>query len=304
MNKPLALFLDHLKNARNYSDKTIESYQRDIEKFFIFLSEEDVNMDEVDAIVIRNFFTKELTSGVSKRSCKRRLCALKQFYKFLLKEELISEDPFIFIESPKTEKRYPRVLYKEQIESLIQENRKRTDPLMLRDQAILTTLYYSGIRASELCALTLQDIALKQRKIRIQHGKGNKERIIPINDICRNDIDNYIKHSRGDLLALVKRDDEKTPFLFLNSKGYPLTVRGLEYILDSIEQKTGTYLDLHPHILRHSFATHLLENGADIRIIQELLGHESINATQVYTHVTEKAMQDAYNNSHPRAHKK
>lgn len=301
MNKPLALFLDYLKNARNYSNMTIESYKRDIEKFFTFINNEDINMDEVDAIVIRNFFTNEIVSGVSKRSCKRRLCALKQFYKFLQKNGYVNEDPFLFIESPKTEKRYPRVLYKEQVEQLIDENRKRNDSLMLRDQAILTTLYFSGIRASELCALNIQDVALKQRKIRIEHGKGNRERIVPINDVCRNDIENYIKHSRTDLLALTK---EQTPRLFLNGKGNPLTVRGLEYILDSIEQKTGTFVGLHPHILRHSFATHLLENGADIRIIQELLGHESINATQVYTHVTEKAMQDAYNSSHPRAHKK
>ena len=301
MNKPLALFLDYLKNARNYSNMTIESYKRDIEKFFTFINNEDINMDEVDAIVIRNFFTNEIVSGVSKRSCKRRLCALKQFYKFLLKNGYVNEDPFLFIESPKTEKRYPRVLYKEQVEQLIEENRKRNDSLMLRDQAILSTLYFSGIRASELCALNIQDVALKQRKIRIEHGKGNRERIVPINDVCRNDIENYIKHLRTDLLALTK---EPTPRLFLNGKGNPLTVRGLEYILDSIEQKTGTFVGLHPHILRHSFATHLLENGADIRIIQELLGHESINATQVYTHVTEKAMQDAYNSSHPRAHKK
>ena len=307
MNKPLAeflKFLEHLKNGRNYSDKTVDSYRRDIEKFFDFLSSEDINMDEVDAIVIRNFFTKEIMSGVSKRSCKRRLCALKQFYKFLLREKYIEEDPFIFIESPKTEKRYPRVLYKEQVEQLIEENRKRTDSLMYRDQAILSVLYYSGIRASELCGLKVQDVVLKQRKIRVEHGKGDKERIVPINDICRKDIENYLKYSRNDLLALVKNKDDHKANLFLNSKGMPLTVRGLEYILDSIEKKTGTFLNIHPHILRHSFATHLLENGADIRIIQELLGHESINATQIYTHVTEKAMQDAYNTSHPRAHKK
>ena len=304
MNKPLAeflRFLEHLKRERNYSDKTIDAYKRDIEKFFDFLLKEDVNMDEVDAIIIRNFFTNEILSGVSKRSCKRRLCALKQFYKFLLREQYIKDDPFTFVESPKTEKRYPRVLYKEQVEQLIEENRKRNDSLMFRDQAILSVLYYSGIRASELCDLTVQDVALKQRRVRIQHGKGNKERIVPINEICRKDIENYLKYSRNDLLLLTK---EPTPVLFLNSKGNPLTVRGLEYILDSIEKKTGTFLDLHPHILRHSFATHLLENGADIRIIQELLGHESINATQIYTHVTEKAMQDAYSASHPRAHKK
>ena len=301
MNKPLAEFLRYLKDARNYSEMTVDAYKRDIEKFFNFLYEEDINMEDVDSITIRNFLTKEIVSGVSKRSCKRRLCALKQFYKFLVRKGYLVDNPFEFVESPKTETRYPRVLYKEQIEQLLQENRKRTDSLKYRDQAILSTLYYSGIRASELVSLTVQDVSLNQRLIRVEKGKGNKERIVPINAICKADISDYLKYSRSQLLALTK---EPKANLFLNSKGSPLTVRGLEYILDSIEKKTGTFLNLHPHILRHSFATHLLEGGADIRVIQELLGHESINATQVYTHVTEKAMQEAYTKAHPRAHKK
>ena len=300
MNKPTADFLNHLQYERNYSKMTVDSYKRDIEKFFVFLLEEDISMDDVDQIVIRNFLSKELASGVSKRSCKRRLCALRHFYKFMLQEKYISDDPFIFIESPKTEKRYPRVLYKEQVLEILSENRKRSDPLALRDQAILSLLYYSGIRASELCSLALQSISLKQRLIRVE-GKGSKERIVPINDECRKDLEAYLKISRPELKAKT-RDDSNV--LFLNSNGQPLTVRGLEYILDTIEQKTGTFVNLHPHILRHSFATHLLENGADLRVIQELLGHESINATQIYTHVTEEAMKKSYSEHHPRAHKK
>ena len=303
MNKPTAEFLNHLKYERNYSDMTISSYQHDIDKFFAFLLEEDANMDEVDHIVIRNFFSKELANGVSKRSCKRRLCALKHFYKFLLNEGYIKDDPFLFVDSPKTEKRYPRVLYKEQVMEILKENRKRTDNLALRDQAILSLLYYAGLRASELCNLTMQNVSLRQRIIRVEKGKGNKDRMVPISEECRKDIETYIKNSRGVLLAQVPMDLQKPNFI-LNNKGNPLTVRGLEYILDTIENKTGTFVDLHPHILRHSFATHLLENGADLRVIQELLGHESINATQVYTHVTEEAMKNAYSNFHPRAHKK
>ena len=303
MNKPTAEFLNHLQYEKNYSIMTVESYRRDLDKFFAFLLEEDVNMDEVDQIVIRNFFTKEIMNGVSKRSCKRRLSALRQFYKFLLLRKYIKDDPFIFIDSPKTEKRFPRVLYKEQVLELLNENRKRTDELKYRDQAILSILYYSGIRASELVSLTLQDVYLKQRIIRVRKGKGNKERMVPITDECRLDIEAYLKNSRDKLISQTKTD-ERTPNLILNNKGLPLTVRGLEFILDSIEQKTGTFVDLHPHILRHSFATHLLENGADLRVIQELLGHESINATQIYTHVTEEAMKKAYSDYHPRAHKK
>ena len=300
MNKPEAEYLNYLKYQRNYSNLTIKAYQDDIDKFFNFLFDEGVDFDKVDPIVIRNFFTKEISNGVSKRSCKRRLCALRRFYKFLYKEKYIDDDPFFFVESPKMEKKFPRVLYKEQVQEIIAENRKRTDFLAPRDQAILALLYYSGVRASELCNLTMQDVSLSQRLISVT-GKGDKQRIIPINKECADDVKTYLKVCREELRSKAK---EKVPNLILNNSGKKLTTRGLEFILDSIEKKTGTFLDLHPHLLRHSFATHLLENGADLRVIQELLGHESINATQVYTHVSEKAMVEAYNKYHPRAHKK
>ena len=143
-------------------------------------------------------------------------------------------------------------------------------------------------------------MSLKDRVVRVL-GKGNKERIIPFTGECQAVLKQYIEHERRDLL---KKSKDPTPALFLNAKGERLTTRGLEYILDAIDEKIGLFVGLHPHILRHSFATHLLENGADLRVIQELLGHESINATQVYTHVTEEAMKETYMNAHPRAKKK
>lgn len=299
MNKPTNEFLTHLKNERNYSPQTIKSYGEDIDKFFDFLLDEDILMDQVDVIVIRNFLTKELNSGVSKRSCKRRLSALKHFYTFLVEQKYVEDNPFLFIDVPKTDKKYPHALYKEQVKEILLENSKRTDDLMIRDQAILSTLYYTGMRAAELVSLTIQSISLNQRIIRVI-GKGNKERILPISEECKKDLDRYIGFTRKELLGKAKIP---TNALFLNNRGEKLTTRGLEYILDSIEEKTGTFVGLHPHILRHSFATHLLENGADLRVIQELLGHASLNATQVYTHVTEKEMQQEYLSSHPRARK-
>lgn len=300
MNKPTSDFLYYLENERNYSKKTVDSYSRDIDGFFKFLLREDVNMDEVDQIVIRNYLTDELNRGVSKRSLKRRICALKHFYSFLSSREYLKDNPFIFVQSPKVEKRYPKTLYKDQVQEILVENRKRKDELAERDQAILSTLYYTGMRASELVGLKLQSVDLPRRLIHVI-GKGDKERIVPITQECRKDIETYIKGERNRLYLLSK---EKTEALFLNAKGEALTSRGLEFILDQIEMKTGTFVGLHPHILRHSFATHLLENGADLRVIQELLGHENINTTQIYTHVTEEAMKEAYSFSHPRAHKK
>ncbi len=305
MNKAIADFKKYLEKEKNYTEATANSYVYDLEKFFKFLLNEGVLMDEVDQIVIRNFLTDELNSGVSKRSCKRRLCSLKHFYAYLQRENVVKDNPFIFIITPKTDKKYPHSLYKEQIQTIFNENAKRTDELACRDQAILELLYYSGIRAAELVTLKYQDVDINRRNIRVM-GKGRKERYVPFTTDCQKVLSKYIKELRPVLLMKYKpTEDHPTPpvTLFLNSKGYELTTRGLEYILDSIEEKTGTFVGLHPHLLRHSFATHLLENGADLRVIQELMGHASINATQVYTHVTVEAMKKEYAGAHPRARK-
>lgn len=297
MNKQLADFLQNIEIDRNYSPETVKSYQSDIEKFYRFLLAEDIKADDVDLIVIRNFLTQEIMSGVSKRSCKRRLSSLKHFYQYLLKTGQIYSNPFNYTEPLKLEKKYPHILYQNQIEELLNENRKRTDILGSRDQAILELLYYSGVRASELINIKLSDINTRGRVARIL-GKGNKERIVPFTDSCSQTIDKYVKECRP---VLAKHNEQISIYLFLNNRGEQLTVRGLEYILKNIEEKIGVHLGLHPHLLRHTFATHLLENGADLRVIQELLGHESINATQVYTHVTEEGMKKEYLSAHPRA---
>ena len=313
MNKPEQEFLSHLQSVRNYSPRTVSSYQEDIDIFCNFLFQEGVLMEDVDVIVIRNFLTEELNRGVSKRSCKRRLSSLKHFYKYMVNVGYVNENPFIFVSAPKTETKYPHGLYKEQILELFKRNGERTDNLANRDQAILYLLYYSGVRAQELVTLNIQSLSLRERTVRVL-GKGNKERIVPFSLDCQKILKRYIDTERQKLLLLYmdrqrkkppeQRDNDLLSPLFFNAKGERLTTRGLEYILDAIEEKIGLYVGLHPHILRHSFATHLLENGADLRVIQELLGHESINATQVYTHVTEEAMKETYLNTHPRAKKK
>ena len=313
MNKPEQEFLNHLVNDLNYSLKTAKSYQEDIDLFCEYLFKEGTLMENVDTLTIRNFLTEELARGVSKRSCKRRLCSLRHFYKYMVNVGYISDNPFLLTSSPKTEIKYPHALYKEQVQEIFKRNSERTDNLKNRDQAILYLLYYSGIRAQELVTLDIQNVSLKERVIRVL-GKGNKERIVPFSNECQKVLKKYIDEDRKNLVESYfvwqKKQEAKGKTvvarapLFFNAQGGPLTTRGLEYILDSIQEKTGLFVGLHPHILRHSFATHLLENGADLRVIQELLGHESINATQVYTHVTEEAMKDTYENFFPRAKKK
>ncbi len=314
MNKQTHDFLDYLLNERKYSPKTVQSYKFDVEKFFDFLLKEGTLMDEVDQITIRNFLTDELNAGISKRSCKRRLSSLRHFYYYLVDHKIVKENPFLLVDSPKSDKKYPRALYRDQIQEILKENAKRTDELALRDQAILSLLYYCGLRASELVDLTLQDINFRTRIVRVI-GKGNKERLVPFTEECKAAVQKYIDVCRPKLLA---KKQVNTSLIFLSDRPFEpvfekngkdlkepkLTTRGLEYILDQIEEKTGTFVGLHPHLLRHSFATHLLENGADLRVIQELLGHASLNTTQVYTHISSEAMKQAYIDAFPRARKK
>ena len=313
MNKPEQEFLNYLVTERNYSLKTAKSYQEDIDLFCEYIFKEGTLMEDVDVLTIRNFLTEELARGVSKRSCKRRLCSLRHFYKYMVNVGYIKDNPFILMKAPKTETKYPHGLYKEQIQELFKRNAERTDNLKNRDQAILYLLYYSGVRAQELVTLNIQSVYMRERLVRVL-GKGNKERVIPFSEDCKKVLKNYIDNDRPTLVMKYiewqkkhqdkKEKDSMMSPLFFSAQGGPLTTRGLEYILDAIQEKTGLFVGLHPHILRHSFATHLLENGADLRVIQELLGHESINATQVYTHVTEEAMKDTYEKAFPRAKKK
>ncbi|MBP5217162.1 MAG: tyrosine-type recombinase/integrase, partial [Bacilli bacterium] len=248
------------------------------------------------------FLTVELLGGISKRSCQRRMSALRSFYDFLYARHYVANNPFRSVSSPKADISYPKTLYIEEVRSLLDENAKRTDPLKDRDQAILELMYASGMRASEIVALALRDVDHHSRTIRV-FGKGKKERLVPFSKDASSAMKAYAAKSRPELAARNK-DQVKSDKFFLNANGKGLTVRGLEYILKQIDEKTGEYLGLHPHELRHTFATHLLENGADLRLIQELLGHESINTTQVYTHVSQKALKEQYNAYFPERKKK
>lgn len=299
MNKPLFEFVNYLKNQLNYSSHTVENYRRDCEKFHNFLIREDVLFDDIDQMIVRNFLTIEMANGVSKQSCKRRLSSLKKYYEFLCNKKYVKSNPFIFIQSPKCQRKLPSYLTKEEVKHLLEENKKRTDHLMERDQAILEILFYSGLRVEELVHLSLQDVDLNRRLVRV-FGKGKKERLVPFTNECKITLKKYLDGSRKILYA--KNPLPCTSF-FLSDKGQTLTTRGVQTILRNIETKTGVPYDLHPHILRHSFATLLLESGADLRVIQELLGHTSINATQIYTHVSTDKMVDVYATSHPRASK-
>ena len=286
-------FLEHLKLDLNYSDKTIKSYQQDIESFKKYLNSKGTDIEQANQQLIRMYLSEQMKEGKTKVTCCRRIAGLRHFYDFLVRSNFIKENPFLFVGAPKKEIRYPEALYLEQVEELFSKNRERTDDLKLRDQAIIELLYASGVRVSELVNIKMNAIDLKNRTIRV-FGKGRKERMVMFSKSCQKTLKDYLINSqlRG-----------SSDYLFTNSKGEQLTTRGVEYILEQIQNKCGVQLGLHPHMLRHTFATHLLEGGADLRVIQELLGHESINTTQVYTHITEEAMKYQFVMSHPRAKK-
>lgn len=299
--KEIDEFLEHLKLDLNYSEKTVLSYRQDIESFYNFIFSQGVDIAQVDIQIIRNYLSSQMDEGKTKVTCCRRLAALRHFFNFLVRKKYIEENLFLCVNAPKKEIKYPEALYLEQIEDLFKKNRERTDEFMLRDQAIIELLYASGVRVSELVKIKLQDIQMRDRTIKV-FGKGRKERIVIFSKSCQQTLMDYLKNSRDGILANNKFDFN-VEYLFLNSFGKKLTTRGVEYILKEIQDKAGVELGLYPHLLRHTFATHLLEGGADLRVIQELLGHESINTTQVYTHVTEEAMKFQFMTSHPRAKK-
>lgn len=293
MNRYEHEFLEYLKYNRNYSDYTIKSYKRDIEDFENFLDEENVDLNEVDKIIIRNYLNYCLFDRkLSRTTIKRNECALRHYFKFLVYKHYLRKNPFVGIKNIKTDISYPKVLYYSQIEALFDANSKREDHLMLRDQALLELMFSSGMRNSEIINLKTIDINFNERYIKV-FGKGKKERLVPFSKKAKEVMLQYAKILRKDLLANRKYNSPNNYF-FLNSKGEQLTPRGLQYIMKQISLKTGLNIDVYPHILRHTFATNLLDGGADLREIQELLGHESINTTQIYTHVSKESLKNQY----------
>ena len=291
-------YASYLLYQKNYSKETIESYTRDINKFIDFMNNENYTLNSVDSTLIRNFLAHETLDGISKRSNARRVIALRQFYEYLVKNNYVEFNPFIIISTPKVDKKLPEFMYLEEINNLFELNSQRKDFLMHRDQAIIELLFSSGLRVSELVNLTLQDLNLKERMMRIV-GKGNKERIVPFSLKTQKTLNVYLENTRKQLIS-DSGNMIGTNYVFLNSRGEKLTTRGVEYILQEIENKTGVTLSLHPHKFRHSFATHLLNQGLDLRTIQELMGHASLSSTQVYTHVSNQKMHDEYEKAFPR----
>ncbi len=295
MERLLKEFIYFLSVEKGLSSNTLESYQRDLRKFFLFLRGKNINeIVKISRIIITDFLMEQREKGLAPSTLTRNLASIRSFYQFLLKEQIITENPAVELETPRAEKKLPKVLSFNEIELLLEQPETK-NAIGLRDKAMLELLYATGIRVSELVSLNVNEVNLKMGFLKCD-GKGNKERMIPLGSVAIRSIQEYLQNSRPKIL---KQKEEKA--LFVNQQGTRLTRQGFWKILKKYALKAGIETDITPHTLRHSFATHLLENGADLRSVQEMLGHADIATTQIYTHVARRKIKEIYNQTHPRA---
>ncbi len=289
-------FLDYLVYQKNYSHYTKENYEKDIIEFYEFLNQENLNYKTIEYSDIRFYlmYLKD-TKKDSNSSINRKLSSLRTFYKFLANEKVVKTNVFSMVNGPKKQKKLPRYFEYNELEELFNIPDTRT-PLGQRNLLLLEMLYATGIRVGELTSIKVQDIDLGSKSILIL-GKGNKERYVTFGDYCYDALTAYLNDGYKRLNII------NTNYLFLNNNGQQLTERGVRYILDQIIKKSSLNKNISPHMIRHSFATHLLNAGCDLTTVQKLLGHESIKATQIYTHVTTDRLKEVYYNNFPRAKK-
>jgi len=289
-------YLEYLKYQKNYSDYTIENYKHDILEYLEYLNKESLDYKDIEYSDIRFYlmFLKDEKHD-NNTSINRKLSSLRGFYKYLANENIVKTNVFSLVNGPKRSKKLPRYFEYNELEELFNVPDTRT-PLGQRDSLILDMLYATGVRVGELVNIKVSDIDLGRKNIIIL-GKGNKERFVTYGEYCEDILKTYLNNGR--VILNIKQSD----YLFLNNNGGRLTDRGVRFILDKLIQKTSINKNISPHMIRHSFATHLLNEGCDLLTVQKLLGHESIKATQIYTHVTTDRLKEVYYHSFPRAKK-
>lgn len=290
-------YLEYLTVQKNYSDYTISSYHNDITDFYTFCKENSIFYLNITYSESKKYLMylyeerKEKATSVS-----RKISSIRSFYRYLNNQNVVKNNPFQLLNLPKKEKKLPRYFEYNELIDLFEVPDINT-PLGKRNRLILEMLYATGVRVGELVNIKVSDINLNDKKITIL-GKGNKERIVYYNDVTSKYLKKYLSEAR------IKLNINKSDYLFLNYRGGKLTTRGVQDVLNKIITKTSLNKKISPHMLRHSFATHLLNEGCDLLSVQQLLGHSSLSATSIYTHVTTDRMKEVYFKTHPRAHKK
>ena len=278
-------FLDYLKYEKGFSDYTVKSYGTDLKEFYDFVCDQKIDID-----LVRKYLRKLYEKKYSNRTISRKVSSLKSYFKYLESEGIIKNNFMRLISNPKLEKTLPNYLNYEDLEKLLSFP-DRSNKYGLRDALILEMLYSSGIRVSELANMKLSDINFKERKILIL-GKGNKERYVYYGSECERLLDEYLK-----------KDHRNSPYLLIGKRTDKLNEREIRSIVTENAKKAGTRVHVTPHTLRHTYATHMLNDGADLKSVGDLLGHESLSTTQIYTHVSNERLRQVYLNAHPRAHK-
>jgi integrase/recombinase XerD len=291
----ISSFLTHVKVEKGLSLNTVSAYRRDLVKFDGFAQKRKLSLERVTRDDLVDFLSGLYRMNLESRTVARHLVTLRNFFRFAQMQELISSDPSINLESPKIRRSLPGYLRLEEVERLL-EQPDSTTALGLRDRAMLEVLYSTGLRVSELIGLRVSDLDSKVGCVRCI-GKGDKERIVPVGRKALSMVEKYLRDARPQLLGKLRG----SPTLFVNRRGVSLSRVGVWKILSAYGRRAGLRVSLTPHMLRHSFATHLLERGADLRSVQLMLGHADISTTQIYTHVVEERLKQIYKAHHPRA---
>lgn len=293
MKNDIKKYLDYLKYERNFSNNTIVGYSNHLELFEAFFKEKNItNLNNIDYTQIRNYLNYLYEKNYNTKSICNHLSSLRSFFKYLHNENIIKNNPMTLIENPKLEKKLPKYLYYEDIEKILNVPDLNTN-IGIRDALILEMLYVTGIRVSELVNIKISDIDYSNNKIKIT-GKGNKQRIVMYGKRCHELLNKYL-NIRNVFLK------DNNDYLFLGIKGKKINDRVIRNIINDISVKAGVNLKISPHTFRHTFATHMLNEGADLRSVQELLGHENLSTTTIYTHVTNERLRSVYLHTHPRA---
>ncbi|HNZ54714.1 MAG TPA: tyrosine recombinase XerC [bacterium] len=288
----IKLFRDFLLHEKRYSKNTADGYCKDIELMQRYFKETGLEIEELDKDDLKDYFGA-IYSEVKPSSLKRKIAAIRQFYILLKKREIIEENPALTLSGPKNSGILPGALSRDEMLKLIDFPYKN-DLMGLRNRAIIELLYSSGVRVGELVSLKMKNLNLRNRTINVL-GKGKKERLIPVTHQAVESIENYIMKKEG--------GKEPESIIFCNLKGLGLTERGVQYIIDRISREAGIFRTITPHMLRHSFATHFLENGMNLRYLQHLLGHSNLSTTEIYTHLSIDQLKKVYNKAHPGSRK-
>lgn len=291
----LVSFKTYIQLEKNYSEHTVRQYEHDLEDFFLFLESEGLTeLEHVEYLHARNYMTKLYNDKLARTTVSRRISSIRSFFRYANREFGLSEEAFRSLYHPKKEERLPQFFYEEEMEQLF-KSLEGPEPLTIRNRALVELLYATGMRVSECMSIRLKDLDRSVQIVKVT-GKGRKERFIPYGQFAHDALELYLAEARPKLMKRKEHDG-----LFVNSRGDMLTDRGVRHILTECMKKASLNSAIYPHMMRHTFATHLLNNGADMRTVQELLGHSHLSSTQVYTHVTKEHLRNTYLNSHPRA---